>query len=109
MNKEIDEIMMKYLGMDFEEASQTYGCFGLNANKRECKTQFVSPSLIAAMVKEIEVVERMNRGFDVMLVKDLECVVSDRLRYGVEGAFSVENDRYKINVTITDKRKGEEE
>ena len=51
----------------------------------------------------------MNREFDVMLVKDLECVVSDRLRYGVEGAFSVENDRYKINVTITDKRKGEEE
>ena len=81
MNKEIDEIMMKYLGMDFEEASQTYGCVGLNANKRECKTQFVSPSLIAALVKEIEVVERMNRGFDVMLVKDLECVVSDRLRY----------------------------
>ena len=50
----------------------------------------------------------MNREFDVMLVKDLESVVSDRLRHGVEGAFSVENDRYKIHVTITDKTKAKD-
>tara|TARA_Y100000589_G_scaffold82435_1_gene76340 strand:+ start:636 stop:791 length:156 start_codon:yes stop_codon:yes gene_type:complete len=51
----------------------------------------------------------MNRHFDVLLMKDLEDVLIGRLNYGLEGAFSMENDRYKIRVTITDKRKGEEE
>ena len=52
---------------------------------------------------------KLVRVFDAMLMKDLEDVLIDRLNHGLEGAFSSENDRYKIRVTITDKRKGEEE
>ena len=52
---------------------------------------------------------KVVRHFDVLLMKDLEDVLIDKLNYGLEGAFSLENDRYKIRVTITDKRKGEEE
>tara|TARA_Y100000361_G_scaffold109909_1_gene99850 strand:+ start:1055 stop:1210 length:156 start_codon:yes stop_codon:yes gene_type:complete len=51
----------------------------------------------------------MNRDFDVLLMKDLEDVLKSRLRYALEGTFSMGNDRYNIHVTITDKRKGEEE
>jgi hypothetical protein len=59
MNEEIDEIMMKYLGMDFDEASYTSRGSYLNAYRNaEGKTPFVSPSLIADIVKEIvEVIE----------------------------------------------------
>ena len=59
MNKEIDKIMMKYLGMDFEEASYTARGSYLNAYRNaEGKSPFVSPSLIADIVKEIvEMVE----------------------------------------------------
>jgi len=54
MNEEIDEIMMKYLGMDFEEASYTNRGSYLNLHKNaEGKAPFVSPSLIADIVKEI--------------------------------------------------------
>lgn len=51
----------------------------------------------------------MNRHFDVLLMKDLEDVLRSRLRYALEGSFSMENDHYNIHVTITDKRKGEQE
>jgi len=59
MNEEIDEIMMKYLGMDFEEAQYSVRGSYLNTHRNaKGKTPFVSPSLIAAIVKEIvEVVE----------------------------------------------------
>ena len=54
MNKEIDEIMMKHLGMDFEEASYTNCGSYLNLRKNaEGKFPFVSPILIAHIVKEI--------------------------------------------------------
>ena len=59
MNEEIDEIMMKYLGMDLEEASYNpYGSY-LNSHKNaEWEVPFLSPSLVAKIVKEIvEVVE----------------------------------------------------
>ena len=59
MNEEIDEIMMKYLGMDFEEASQTHRGSYLNLHKNaKGKSPFVCPSLIVDIVKEImEVIE----------------------------------------------------
>tara|TARA_R100000995_G_scaffold35555_1_gene16271 strand:- start:30938 stop:31120 length:183 start_codon:yes stop_codon:yes gene_type:complete len=54
MNEVIDEIMMEYLGMDFEEASNTARGSYLNAYRdAEGMTPFVSPSLIANIVKEI--------------------------------------------------------
>ena len=54
MNKEIDEIMRKHLGMDFEEASNTHRGSYLNAYRNaEGKAPFVSPSLIADIVREI--------------------------------------------------------
>ena len=54
MNEEIDEIMMKYLGMDFDEATYSVRGSYLNAYRNaEGKTPFVSPSLIADIVREI--------------------------------------------------------
>ena len=54
MNKEIDEIMMKYLGMDFEEASNTTrGSYLITRRNAKGKTPFVSPKLIADIVKDI--------------------------------------------------------
>ena len=54
MIEEIDEIMVKYLGMDFEEASYTNRGSYLNSHKNaKGKAPFVSPSLIADIVKEI--------------------------------------------------------
>ena len=54
MNEEIDEIMMKYLGMDFDEASYISRGSYLNTYKNaEGKAPFVSPSLIADIVREI--------------------------------------------------------
>ena len=54
MNEEIDEIMMKHLGMDLEEASYiTRGSY-LNLYKNaKRKAPFLSPSLVAKIVKEI--------------------------------------------------------
>ena len=59
MIEEIDEIMMKYLGMDLEEASYINRGSYLNLYKNaERKAPFLSPSLVAKIVKEIvEVVE----------------------------------------------------
>ena len=59
MNKEIDEIMMKHLGMDLEEASYISLGSYLNLHKdAERKAPFLSPSLVAKIVKEIvEVIE----------------------------------------------------
>ena len=59
MIEEIDEIMMKYLGMDLEEASYISRGSYLNSYKNaERKAPFLSPSLVAKIVKEIvEVVE----------------------------------------------------
>tara|TARA_R100000406_G_scaffold7889_1_gene5376 strand:+ start:590 stop:766 length:177 start_codon:yes stop_codon:yes gene_type:complete len=50
---------------------------------------------------------KVVRHFDVLLMKDLQDVITDILNYDGEGTFSLENDRYKIRVTITEK--GEEE
>lgn len=54
INEEIDKTMMKHLGMDLEEASITnYGSY-LNLYKdAERKAPFLSPSLVAKIVKEI--------------------------------------------------------
>jgi len=59
MNEEIDEIMMKYLGMDLEEASYNhYGSYINLYKDAESKAPFLSPSLVAKIVKEIvEVIE----------------------------------------------------
>jgi hypothetical protein len=54
MNEEIDEIMMKHLGMDLEEASYISRGSYLNSYKdAERKAPFLSPSLVAKIVKEI--------------------------------------------------------
>ena len=54
MNEEIDKIMMKYLGMDFDEASYVSRGSYLNTYRNaEGKSPFVSPSLIADIVREI--------------------------------------------------------
>jgi hypothetical protein len=54
MNEEIDEIMMKHLGMDLEEASYFSSGSYLNLYKdAERKAPFLSPSLVAKIVKEI--------------------------------------------------------
>ncbi len=59
MIEEIDEIMMKYLGMDLEEASYISRGSYLNSYKdAERAPPFLSPSLVAKIVKEIvEVIE----------------------------------------------------
>jgi hypothetical protein len=59
MNEEIDRIMMKYLGMDFEEASYTERGSYLNSYRNaKGKAPFVSPSLIVDIIKDID----MNIG-----------------------------------------------
>ena len=54
MNEEIDKIMMKHLGMDLEEASYISRGSYLNLyTDAERKAPFLSPSLVAKIVKEI--------------------------------------------------------
>lgn len=54
--EEIDEIMMKYLGMNLEEASYVSRGSYLNLYKYkngDGKTPFLSPALVADIVREI--------------------------------------------------------